>query len=182
MTVATKHRSNGNGNGQRGGGRGSNGPGGPGRPFLDGSGQNDGPKRSKRPLPASARQDSQGGQGGQGEEGEEGEMVEMTFMLGAGFNTITKRPYVEFSLIEDGKHSDPIRVSAKAAKALAVNMIVAAEAAIHDAFMAAFLGDQVGADHDMIETLLDAFRHFRNGELTHEQFAELANDDHNLRS
>lgn len=177
MTVATKHRSN--GNGQRGGGRGSNGPGGPGRPFLDGSGQNDGPKRSKRPLPASARQDSQGGQDSQGEEGEK---VEMTFMLGAGFHIITKRPYVEFSLIEDGKHSAPIRVPAEVAKALAVNMSVAAEAAIHDAFMAAFLGDQVGADHDMIETLLDAFRHFRNGALTHEQFAELANDDHNLRS
>lgn len=160
------------------------GPGGPkrpgggnGRPFLDGGAQRNGggPKRRPEPGPESGGNGQAAQGGGQDPEGEK---VEVTFMLGAGFNTLTKRPYVEFSVIENGKSSDPVRVPAEAAKALAVNMIVAAEAAIHDAFFTMFLGDHIGADPEMIETLLAVFRDFRTKTMVNQQMRTMTTNDH----
>lgn len=60
-------------------------------------------------------------------------------------------------------------------------MINAAEAAIHDGFLVQFLTNEVGADFDMVNTLLYSFRQYRD-KVFHEQIRAMVNHDHDTGS
>lgn len=126
------------------------------------NGQGRGPRRPEGGQGEKKVTPSDGPQGFIGDGPGDG-IEQIAFLIGAGFGLATGSPFVEVTIQKDkGEDIGPIRLPAEAAKALAVNLLVAAEASIHDGFLIGFLVGQVGADLDMVGALLHSFRDYRN--------------------
>lgn len=83
---------------------------------------------------------------------------QVVFSVSTGFGHRTRQPYVQVLI----KAADFMTQMAPAdARALAINLLQAAEAAEGDAFLISFLRRKVGANDEAVAGILQEFRNWR---------------------
>lgn len=90
--------------------------------------------------------------------------VEHVFLVSSGFGANTQKPFIAVEF--DGQILD--QIPPEGARALAYNLIAAAEAAEQDAFLVSFMQSRVGLPLEQAAQVLGEFRQWRNGHETQE--------------
>ena len=82
-------------------------------------------------------------------------MADKTILVSSGFGSKHRKPFV---VIESEDLDKPLQISPDDARNLAMNLLRAAEAADHDAFVVGFLKDQADLNDEQIAAWLYEFR------------------------
>lgn len=82
---------------------------------------------------------------------------------------MTREPLVQMEWTDEASEGPPrlhrIQMSTEEAQSVAYDLVVAAEASIHDLWLTEFMIDRVGMDMDRVGMFLMEFRRFRDARL-----------------